>query len=73
MAHHPNPNGPGLQLSNGPGVPLTGPVDGPGRTPGCELCADPTYLPSHRGSVGCESGSIASGGTRSHCTCDRCF
>ena len=29
--------------------------------------------PSHNGSKGCESGSIASGGTRSHCTCDVCF
>lgn len=30
-------------------------------------------LPSHDGSRMCESGSIASGGTRSHCTCDWCF
>lgn len=29
--------------------------------------------PSHDGSKGCESGSIASGGNRTHCTCDVCF
>lgn len=29
--------------------------------------------PSHDGSKLCESGSIASGGTRAHCTCDVCF
>lgn len=29
--------------------------------------------PSHDGSRRCESGSIASGGTRAHCTCDACF
>ena len=29
--------------------------------------------PSHNGSKGCKSGSIASGGTRSHCSCDYCF
>lgn len=29
--------------------------------------------PSHRGSLQCESGSIASGGVTSHCTCDVCF
>jgi hypothetical protein len=29
--------------------------------------------PSHNGSPRCESGSIASGGTRAHCTCSRCF
>jgi hypothetical protein len=29
--------------------------------------------PSHNGSSHCESGSLASGGTRSHCTCDFCF
>jgi hypothetical protein len=30
-------------------------------------------LPSHSGSPKCESGSIASGGHISHCTCDTCF
>ena len=29
--------------------------------------------PSHDGSEHCESDSIASGGTRSHCSCDYCF
>jgi len=29
--------------------------------------------PSHEGSRMCKSGSIASGGTRSHCSCDYCF
>ncbi len=29
--------------------------------------------PSHNGSKGCESGSIASGGKNAHCTCDVCF
>ena len=41
----------------------------------CGMCADISggFGPSHNGSRGCESGSIASGGHRSHCTCDRCF
>lgn len=30
-------------------------------------------MPSHRGSTMCESGSLASGGNNSHCTCDTCF
>lgn len=29
--------------------------------------------PSHKGSSGCRSGSLASGGDRTHCTCDGCF
>lgn len=29
--------------------------------------------PSHRGSTGCESGSLASGGDQAHCTCDGCW
>jgi hypothetical protein len=29
--------------------------------------------PSHHGSSMCESGSIASGGTRAHCSCNACF
>lgn len=29
--------------------------------------------PSHIGSEYCGSGSIASGGSRSHCSCDRCY
>lgn len=31
------------------------------------------FGPSHEGSKHCESGSIASGGDRAHCTCDVCF
>lgn len=31
------------------------------------------FGPRHDGSKRCESGSIASGGERSHCTCDWCF
>jgi hypothetical protein len=30
-------------------------------------------MPSHAGSRMCESGSLASGGDRTHCTCDTCF
>ncbi len=29
--------------------------------------------PSHNGSRNCSSGSIASGGTRAHCSCDCCY
>lgn len=31
------------------------------------------FGPRHAGSESCESGSIASGGDRAHCSCDRCF
>jgi len=31
------------------------------------------YGPGHNGSRGCKSGSIASGGTRAHCSCDYCY
>lgn len=37
--------------------------------PGC----GPGFRPSHDGSPRCESGSLASGGTHAHCTCDACF
>lgn len=41
----------------------------------CNTCR--TYAnqmhPSHAGSSQCESGSLASGGNRTHCTCDACF
>jgi hypothetical protein len=49
--------------------------DGPEPCKWCEDIAskDDGYGPSHRGSIRCESGSIASGGRRSHCTCDTCF
>lgn len=29
--------------------------------------------PSHRGRATCESGSLASGGERAHCSCGICF
>lgn len=43
--------------------------------PECPTClAQGEHMgPSHNGSQRCESGSIASGGERSHCTCDTCF
>lgn len=37
-------------------------------------CATPPKPgPNHDGSKACESGSIASGGPRAHCTCDTCY
>lgn len=39
----------------------------------CMMCADRSFLPRHNGSTRCRSGSIASGGTTSHCSCDTCF
>jgi len=36
-------------------------------------CTYPAAGPSHNGSRTCKSGSIASGGTRTHCSCDACF
>ena len=39
---------------------------------GCGSCGE-YGAPSHNGSKSCESGSIASGGNKSHCTCDTCF
>jgi hypothetical protein len=42
--------------------------------PDCATCQSPeTFKPSHDGSRLCESGSLASGGHRRHCTCDTCF
>jgi hypothetical protein len=41
------------------------------RVEGCAQCeSGPVW---HNGSRGCKSGSIASGGSRAHCTCDYCF
>jgi DNA-damage-inducible protein D len=40
--------------------------------PGCPECAGGNPA-SHNGSLNCTSGSIASGGTRAHCTCDYCY
>ena len=39
----------------------------------CRICLRHEWGPSHDGSKRCESGSIASGGNRSHCSCDICF
>lgn len=41
------------------------------KCPTCELPG--SMKPSHDGSRNCKSGSIASGGTKPHCTCDVCF
>ena len=51
------------------GLDPVGPEEHP-----CPTCALPDDLkPSHNGSRRCESGSIASGGTKAHCSCDLCF
>lgn len=56
-----------------PAAPKTGRAIVPSEL-GCKTCMDPeSFKPSHKGSAQCESGSIASGGTRAHCTCDTCF
>lgn len=39
----------------------------------CERYWETKFGPSHEGSVMCRSGSLASGGTRAHCTCNTCF
>lgn len=41
----------------------------------CPTCAGRLsgYGPGHAGSPTCESGAIAAGGTRAHCSCDVCF
>lgn len=39
----------------------------------CAECQDRTNPVSHKGSRVCRCGSIASGGTTAHCTCDACF
>ena len=45
--------------------------------PLCETCEQVKskggFGPSHNGSPSCQSGSIASGGNKAHCTCDTCF
>lgn len=45
---------------------------------GCPTCeaehrAGNDFFPSHFGSGHCRSGSLASGGHRSHCSCGTCF
>lgn len=37
------------------------------------MTKDPGYGPSMRGSKNCKSGSVASGGDKTHCSCDICF
>lgn len=48
-----------------------------GFVPGCRFCDTlkngDGWGPSHFGSSGCRSGSLASGGRNAHCTCDGCF
>jgi len=41
--------------------------------PGCVRIREGKMEPTHDGSKGCESGSIASGGAKVHCSCDVCF
>jgi hypothetical protein len=45
------------------------------QAPPCQTCAETRRAsgPSHNGQAHCTSGSIASGGTHAHCTCDICF
>lgn len=40
------------------------------RCPGCQVHS---MYPHHQGNPSCQSGSLASGGTVTHCTCDACF
>ena len=41
---------------------------------GCLTCYEKTVMkPDHAGSPACQSGSLASGGNYTHCTCDTCF
>ncbi len=46
-----------------------------GGDPDCPACREQGLGmgPSHQGSPRCESGALASGGDRSHCSCDVCF
>ena len=42
----------------------------------CETCLsikNGEFGPTHKGSAHCQSGSIASGGTKAHCSCEECF
>lgn len=48
-------------------------VAGPIADGDCPTCFRGGFAPSHDGSSRCESGSIASGGSRAHCSCDVCF
>jgi len=44
----------------------------PNAVPGCSECAGGNRAP-HFGAANCQSGSIASGGTVAHCTCNFCY
>jgi hypothetical protein len=45
-----------------------------GSDPNCQRCKVAGGAgPSHNGSAGCRSGSIAAGGNRAHCSCDTCY
>ena len=48
-------------------------AEGEGTCPGCIRRKTDQMEPSHEGSKRCESGSIASGGKRAHCTCGVCY
>jgi len=48
------------------------PVTSPEMVPGCSACAGGDPAP-HLGSPECQSGSLASGGSVSHCHCDFCY
>ena len=39
----------------------------------CQRWKDFGFGPRHDGSSSCKCGSIASGGTKAHCTCSACF
>ena len=41
--------------------------------PDCPTCQRKEGGPSHTGSAGCRSNSIASSGTSAHCSCDTCY
>jgi hypothetical protein len=45
-----------------------------GTCPGCDAVKRAGgFGPSHNGSARCRSGSIASGGSRAHCSCSVCW
>jgi len=54
-------------------TPTPAPTQTEGEPKDCAGCQRTGMNPSHQGSRRCESGSIASGGTKAHCSCDMCF
>lgn len=40
---------------------------------GCAECDNPRGGPTHTGGSLCRSHSLASGGNRTHCSCDGCY